>query len=49
MSMGSLKMVDLFLIFGILNYLLYDEIVKNDIKLKVDYRIFNIIICNWFD
>lgn len=33
MSMGSLKMVDLLLIFGILNYLLYDEIVKNDIKL----------------
>lgn len=33
MCMGSLKMVDLFLIFGILNYLLYDEIEKNDSKL----------------
>lgn len=49
MSMGSSKMVDLFLTFGILNHSSHDETVKNDIKLKADYRIFNITICNWFD
>lgn len=42
-------MVDLFLTFGILNHSSHDETVKNDIKLKADYRIFNITICNWFD
>lgn len=49
MSMGSSKMVDLSLTFGMLNHSSHDETEKNDSKLQADYRIFTMTICNWFD